>query len=759
MKRFAAVFLALVALAVLLPGLLKIAPETSAQGSITHSGSGKAIDILNVGDSYAAGNGGGAYFDSSYDDPAYSSGSGCYRSHNNAAESAYRMLGSKGIYINRACSGKLIGDVLPQVGNLSSAIRSQIDLINYSAGGNNAKFSDLAKHCIILPGIPTNGDTVSTEYGEVTEVCSRDIDFAKELLLPKPGEKYGQLAEMQKNNLNALLSNEYFPNAKIVLNGYPFLMAAPDASITSVASNTMEFAYYNLFQIQKEFTKQQKELVAELNLSGDRVAYNDLFNLYGVGRGIGAGANSWLIEELDLPVAEVVHPNYTGWQQSANGIVQAINTKDWFTNYPTLSRQANFYYEIVDNPVLGASAVLRGSDGERVEFEYPPGELRNWLSQCQNGSKTVKGWAPTASHPTMTFGETGIDDITINCVKAKAGDILTFKRTNVSYLGNVGPSGSLIWQEIPTAWMYSCLAGKAGVRVFQGDNLGVGGTINRSKVAGTSDCVPGSWRNKVISGPNGRSFFVDGGGVKHHILSTETYAVLIERHGGAVALPYQVDVDAIPQGGDQQELLRAWNYRNSILCRNDNVCWAVDGSGVRHHIPTHADNVCWRWVNGWRVSRAGVNYSQANSLREAGAWGCNLDGFIIATTSGHSYYMQGNTRRWIPDSESFHCYTHRSTGRSYRGTIRGMSLGEASGIHEIGRMPKCLNRDWVKNRVVRVSDGTAYFVDRNGYWYWIPNGSVWNSLTRKYGIYTYSTSWEHVNSIRRERGVWANSRM
>jgi len=65
--------------------------------------------------------------------------------------------------------------------------------------------------------------------------------------------------------------------------------------------------------------------------------------------------------------------------------------------------------------------------------------------------------------------------------------------------------------------------------------------------------------------------------------------------------------------------------KNSIVCRNDGVCWAVDGNAVRHHISTYGDNVCWRWVNGWRVSRNNVSSEQASSLREEGAWGCSMN--------------------------------------------------------------------------------------------------------------------------------------
>jgi len=89
--------------------------------------------------------------------------------------------------------------------------------------------------------------------------------------------------------------------------------------------------------------------------------------------------------------------------------------------------------------------------------------------------------------------------------------------------------------------------------------------------------------------------------------------------------------------------------KNSIVCRNDGVCWAVDGNAVRHHISTYGDNVCWRWVNGWRVSRNNVSSEQASSLREEGAWGCSMnrqDHRHHLLTRRQSLRHHGDQLRW-----------------------------------------------------------------------------------------------------------------
>ena len=86
-------------------------------------------------------------------------------------------------------------------------------------------------------------------------------------------------------------------------------------------------------------------------------------------------------------------------------------------------------------------------------------------------------------------------------------------------------------------------------------------------------------------------------------------------------------------------------------------------------------------------------------------------------------------------------------------------MAEAAGIPEGGWMPRCLSPNRVKNRIVRVADGTAYFVDLAGWWYWIPDGGVWGCPTSRYPVLIWNATWEQVNSIRRERGVWANCSM
>lgn len=259
--------------------------------------------------------------------------------------------------------------------------------------------------------------------------------------------------------------------------------------------------------------------------------------------------------------------------------------------------------------------------------------------------------------------------------------------------------------------------------------------------------------DRIVKSSDGSSYLVDKANYRHWIPDAETLTVLARTYP-QVGPWSATDVNLLPRGSDRPYLLDTPSIVNSIICRSDGVCWAVDGNAVRHHIPNYPDNVCWRWVNGWRVTRGSLSYGSANSLAEGNAWGCNLGGRIIATNEGASYYMDANTRRWIPDTESFYCYADKGSP-----VIRGMGMAEASRIPEGGWMRRCLSPNRAKNKIVRVSDGTAYFVDINGWWHWIPNGTVWGCLTSRYPILISNATWEQANSIRRENGVRATCSM
>jgi hypothetical protein len=252
---------------------------------------------------------------------------------------------------------------------------------------------------------------------------------------------------------------------------------------------------------------------------------------------------------------------------------------------------------------------------------------------------------------------------------------------------------------------------------------------------------------------DGSSWHVDTTNTSHWIPDHDTYSYW--SHNRSVSGPWPAsDVNQIPRGGDEPYRLYGPDVANSIICRNDGVCWVVDGGAVRHHIPTYTDNVCWRWQAGWGVSRSGLNAQQAASLPESNELGCNMNNHIIAATNGQSFYMQGNTRYSIVDPESYYCYRDNNGAP----VIGGISIGEVNPIPYGGSMPQCLSRQRVKYHIVRQDQsssfyGASYFVDGGGVWHYIRTGAVWNCLTARYRDQTFwHMNWTQINSIKGREG-------
>lgn len=748
----------LLAALMLLVGGATVLPSISAQAGVAdgsvHTRSGRVINVLVAGDSYAAGNGAdGATYNVSPDDPKVPpvpySGPGCWRKFNNSSMRAYNQLGSTGFYVNRACSGRLTSDVLPEVADLvGTPTAGKVDLIVYSAGGNDVKFSDIASHCILVPGndaqtVFVNGSNGASNGRWISRQCKELLDWmgAKTQL--------DNVLASERANLLGLLSR--FPNAKIVMDGYPFLSNKVTAKgKTDTHNNTINYAYEVMSGLMPDIAGRQKAMVADLaRANGGRVAFNDVFAAFGgVANNHGVYSKDPWIYGLrpSTLVMESVHPNPVGHMRIADGIVSTVSAAGWFKTFPTRPAQTAPTFNHIPGDGVENGGYLATDSGGNV---YTTTTLVSQLASCKQQTLTFSGWR--GQRGVLELASTGPDTIKVRCEYPRAGDIV--RRGSATYL--VGGSGvGFTLQHITTGWMHNCLVGKSGVRQYaisQGLLVVKGGA---SAVPGRAECVPGDWRNHVVSAPSGAAYFVDGSGYKHYIRTIPTLYALEQRYGGAIR-PAQVDVDTIPSGGDQPEQLHPNSHFNTIIRRADGVSWVVDGAGVRHHIPTYAEDVCFRWVRGLRVSETGLSYELANSLPESNAWNCFMNGVIIATNEGASYYMDGNTRRWITDVESFYAY---AAGRT---VIRGMSMNELRPVPEGGWMPRRLDPNRARNHLVRVSDGTAYYVTNDGIWHWIPNGGTYNCLIARHSLLIHDATWEQVNSIRNEGNPksWANCGM
>ena len=197
------------------------------------------LKVVQLGDSYSAGNGAR----SASGDRNYTGVSGCYRSPTNWGNQFVDSLRDlfAVTYVNRACSGGVINDVLNpremnsfSKGMLAScptpdhpdeesyqsttfsctrvldpqieAIDSSVDLVLMTGGGNDLRFADIVKQCF-LTGVRD------------PESCYNAVEFADDELL--------YIRARLKNTFDAL-RGKMRPDARIAFVTYPYLVSDVD---------------------------------------------------------------------------------------------------------------------------------------------------------------------------------------------------------------------------------------------------------------------------------------------------------------------------------------------------------------------------------------------------------------------------------------------------------------------------------------------------------------------------------------------------
>jgi hypothetical protein len=714
----------------LVPAIVTNHPAQAAQGeSLIHSGAdARAINILNIGDSYGAGNGGGYYYDSSPDDPSAAAtnypGHDCYRSWNNSSFKAYMGLNSRGLYINRACSGKKFDDVIPEVNNLVAPFGKRIDLITLSDGGNDVAFKDIVTHCF-LAALQDTYD-VDTSYGKISKNCYDLLEYMKSLVTPQTGYTYGHVILLQKALITSLLSSNRFANSKLVLSGYPLLVnpTSNETGSDDITANTWQYAYSVLSKYEKSVAAQEQAMVDELNLNPaagvaftkGRVAFNNVYKIFLTGGNHGVGGNPPWITKLVLPsYATSYHPNAAGWQQMANGIVTQVNSHGWFANYPKQSHGGwtlNYY----PGMLAKNGAFLASTEGGKVRNIQTNGAAA--LASCAQTTIPTYGWITVASAPDQTaLGSHGPDNITVNCSYPRANDVISVASNGKSFVATKASGPSITWAHITTTWMFSCLTGRSGVRRYQGGPIF---PIAGADLPGDASCVPATWLNHVLTAHDGSSWFVDGSGYRHHILSTQTFYYLTKKYGAAIKIPVQVDVDTIPVGADQHEQLYAPSYFNTIIRRADGVSWVVDGSGVRHHIPAYTDDLCFQFIRNLRVAETKLSGALAASLPETDAWTCNLDHSVLRGMDKPdpkpSYAYYSGKRHWVPDSWTYGYLTGHGFHVVNVATEAAIKL-----LPDGGTEPAKLDANVIPRKsIIRRSDGVSWVIDANGWRHHIP---------------------------------------
>lgn len=237
-------------------------------------------DYVALGDSYAAGIGGGAYVNE-----------GCLRSANTYSELADDLKSVRDV-TNVACGGATTQDVAE---TQLALLDKKTDLVTITAGGNNLGFANLVTYC----GALGFGDT------SAAEACAGATAYAEAQL---SGPLYNDLVAM----IEAVQAAA--PKADIVVTGYPYLFDP----IPPGATDALSLFIYQATDLADRLNETIK--AAALATGVEYVDVTDEF----AGHGINSiTRDPWIIFGSDF-LEENFHPNAEGYEAYFSALSAAL---------------------------------------------------------------------------------------------------------------------------------------------------------------------------------------------------------------------------------------------------------------------------------------------------------------------------------------------------------------------------------------------------------------------------------------------------
>ncbi len=208
------------------------------------------VDIVALGDSFTAGNGAGSY------DPNVP---GCYESHASYAYEFSDLLRTAGWSTTvgvTACSGATTSNIPQQISLFNSSTRSAADIVLLTVGGNDAGFKEIVTYCLIF---------------NIRSVCDARLNQAEALI--------GTIRSRTRDQLVRILNE--FPNAQIVLVGYPYLLDNCHGNPIYTLEDGNYPSGARIRALSESASDMQAGLVAELNLSNAyRLSYVGVMDLF-----------------------------------------------------------------------------------------------------------------------------------------------------------------------------------------------------------------------------------------------------------------------------------------------------------------------------------------------------------------------------------------------------------------------------------------------------------------------------------------------
>ena len=239
----------------------------------------EARDYVALGDSYAAGLGAGNYLDTS-----------CLQSRDNS----YPQLWAKaagatrlGEVVSNACSGATVSTVL---GSQLGALDTGTGWVTVTVGGNDAGFVSTLQQCLL----------------GTDQQCAAAVRTAT-----------GVIENSLPKSLDGLYSviRDRAPNARVLVAGYPHLVAAPGKGVNCES----------LTDARRRTLNTASDALAKV--IGERAAAHEGFTFVDVRKAFAGHeactAQPW-INGVGNDLSESFHPNASGYRAYAKALVAAI---------------------------------------------------------------------------------------------------------------------------------------------------------------------------------------------------------------------------------------------------------------------------------------------------------------------------------------------------------------------------------------------------------------------------------------------------
>jgi GDSL-like Lipase/Acylhydrolase family len=646
------------------------------------------VNVVNFGDSYAAGNGTGAYYGPSH----------CYRSHQNYAEQVYRGLATPGWLVDSSCSGAASTTVLAQVDALPQSVGDAASITFVSVGGDdNQYFAHIVTWCYGVP--PIIADSPRGGIDATAAACDRDITAAENAL--KPGSA---VLGNVRGVLHAIASKT--PHAKVIVVGYPHLHVQRTATDKRIAT------------LVDSYSARQREMVAAENAGsgGGRFVFEDRVPLFG-GHEVGS-SQPYMRGILATGIKmEWFHPNLAGWNATAADLV-AKGARDGLPTFENAASAGPLHGDVIRTPA-GASWVVDAAGNRHA--------LRDGGAyQCAVAQGRIVVTVTAALAGALPLGAPM--DPWCFSPKAALGSVLRTPdgKAYLADLAQPAVLGAVVRRSVTTSASFRCLVAQGRVvhNLLDEDLARIPMDFGRPVT-----CVaPGEVVGKIVVDPaDNSSWMVDRTAgkppVRHHVVDTATFACLTGRGITVNRDLEHDDVASIAAGADQHQCIKPSDYVGAVLRQTDGHAFLVTNQGRRLPVPTGGDYLCLVEYQRHRVVEA-TAAQVASVPAGSGAATCAVDvaslfGKIMRRSSdGAAWYVDSDRlRHWIQDTQTWYALTDRGVQ-----VLDGFSFAGANLVPEGSFEPRALSPQRYKHTIVRRTDGTSWMVDDNGQRHWLRSG-------------------------------------